>query len=115
MGDGREHAHVDAALGDQDLRDPYADAGDRAEELDQVGVGCGCDPDPRLEVSGCLVEGVDVGEQPRDENAVVADVEPARERLLKLRDLLAEPALGQLGQDERVGDAAQERLEHRSR
>jgi hypothetical protein len=24
------HGHVDAALGDQDLRDPYADAGDRA-------------------------------------------------------------------------------------
>jgi hypothetical protein len=56
-----------------------------------------------------------VGEQPRDENAVVADVEPARERLLKLRDLLRHPTLGGLGQDGGVGDAGEERLQHRSR
>src|SRR5438552_6890891 len=110
-----EHAHVDAALGDQDLRDPYADAGDRAQELDQIGVRCGRDPDPGLDVSDRLVERVDVGEQPRDENAVVVDVEPASERLLKLRDLLPHPTLGELGQDGRVGDAREERLEHRSR
>ena len=43
-----------------------------------------------------------MGEQPRDENAVVADVEPARERLLELRDLLPHPALGELGQPRRT-------------
>ena len=52
---------------------------------------------------------------PAIEDAVVADVEPARERLLKLRDLLSHPTLGELGQDERVGDAREERLQHRPR
>src|SRR6266536_4068519 len=36
---GREDAHVEAALGDQHLGGVAADAGDRAEQLDELGVG----------------------------------------------------------------------------
>jgi hypothetical protein len=44
--DGREQRHVKPALGDQDLRGVGLDAGDRAQQLDDVGVRCEYEPDP---------------------------------------------------------------------
>ncbi|MBV8733278.1 MAG: hypothetical protein JO342_07605 [Solirubrobacterales bacterium] len=38
MPDGRERAHVEAALGDQHLGDVDVDARDRARQLDELGV-----------------------------------------------------------------------------
>ena len=52
-----------------------------------------------------MVERVDVGEQLRDEDAVMRDLEAVCERLAQLRDLRAHPGLGELGEHGRVGDA----------
>src|SRR5215218_5578142 len=68
-----EDAHVESALGDQDLGDVAFHARDRGEQLDQLGVGGG--GDARVERGNCLVERVDVGEQAGDEDAVVGGVE----------------------------------------
>ena len=54
--------------------------------------------DPVAEVGDRGVERVDVREQLRDHHAVVLDLEAAGERLAQLRDLLAHPGLGQLGE-----------------
>ena len=67
--DGREHGHVEAALGDQNLRGVGLDAGDRAQQLDDVLVRGEHDLDPRAEVLQRRVEGVDVREKPLHDRA----------------------------------------------
>src|SRR6266498_3934911 len=61
-----EDAHVEAALGDQHAGGVDADAGDRAEQLDELGVGLGGSRDAGVERGDRLVERVDVGEQAGD-------------------------------------------------
>src|SRR6266508_1021093 len=69
-----EDAHVDAALGDQHLRGAQLDAGDGADQLDELGVGGGCRLDAGVEGEDGVVEGVDLGEQTGDQDAVVGGV-----------------------------------------
>jgi hypothetical protein len=59
---GWEDGHVQAALGDQDLRGVCLDARDCAEQLDDVGVRGERELDPLTEVLQRGVEGVDVRE-----------------------------------------------------
>ncbi len=81
MPDGREHGHVEPAFGDQDLGGVCLNAGDRAQQLDDVGVRSEHELDPLGEVLQCGVERVDVREQLGDHDPVVLDREAARERL----------------------------------
>ena len=60
MSDRRKARHVEAALGDQDLRGVRLHAGDRAQQLDHVLVGCERELDPLVEVLDRAVERVDV-------------------------------------------------------
>src|SRR6266542_4222101 len=53
---------------------------------------------------------VDLGEQAGDQDAVVGGVEAAGERLLELRDLRPQSALGELGERGRVAHPAEQRL-----
>ena len=78
---GGEDAHVEAALGDQHAGGVDADAGDGAEQLDELGVGLGGGRDAGVEGGNRLVERVDVGEQSGDEDAVVGELEAIGERL----------------------------------
>jgi len=50
-----------------------------------------------------------------DQDAVVGELEPVRERLLQLRDLRPQLPFRELGEDDRVADAAEQRLQHRAR
>ena len=115
MPDGREHAHVETALGDQDLRGVGLDAGDRAQQLDDLGVRGEHELDPLAQVLQRGVERVDVREQLRDHDPVMLDREAALERLAELRDLRAHLALGELSELLGIGDAGQQRFEHRPR
>jgi hypothetical protein len=54
---GWEHGHVETALGDQDLRGVCLDAGDCAQQLDDLGVWGEHDLDPLGEVLQRGVEG----------------------------------------------------------
>ena len=81
MPDRGEHAHVEPALGDQDLRGVLLDAGDRAQQLDDLSVRCEHELDPLGEVLQRGVERVDVREQLRDHDPVMLDLEPALESL----------------------------------
>ena len=56
-----EDAHVEAALGDQAAGGVDVDAGDGAEQLDELGVRLGRDRDASVEGGDRLVERVDVG------------------------------------------------------
>jgi hypothetical protein len=96
--DSWEHGHVQAALGDQDLRGVCLDAGDRAQQLDDLGVWGEHDLDPLSEVLQRGVERVDVREQLGDHHPVVLDLKAALERFAQLRDLQAHPRLGELGE-----------------
>ena len=71
--------------------------------------------DPLGQVLQRGVERVDVREQLRDHDPVMLDREAALERVVELRDLRAHLALGQLGELLGIGDARQERFEHRAR
>jgi hypothetical protein len=113
--DGREAAHVQAALGDQHLRGVALDAGDRAQQRDRRLVRREDLVDAGIEIGDRGIEGVDVREQLGDHDAVVLDHKTAGQRLAQLRDLGAHPRLGQLGQLVGVADARQQRLEHRAR
>jgi hypothetical protein len=109
-----EDAHVEAALGDQHPRGVDVDAGDRAEQLDELGVGLGGGRAAGVERGDRLVERVDVGEQTGDEHAVVGELEAVGERLLQLRDLRPQPGFGERGQLGRVADPGEQRFEHRA-
>ena len=99
MPDGGEHGHVEAALGDQDLRGVDAERRGSCTAARSGRRGCGRrTPIRSLEVRDRGVERVDVREQLRDHDAVVLDLEAARERLAQLRDLLPHPGLGELGE-----------------
>jgi len=104
--DGREHAHVEPALGDDDLRGVRLDAGDRAQQLDDVGMRGEHELDPLGQVLQLGIERVDVRQQLRDHHAVMLDREAALQRLAELRDLGAHlPA-----EDEQHGDARGDEL-----
>lgn len=94
MPDGREHAHVKATLGDQDLCSLGLDARDGGEQLDDVGVRGEHELDPLAQVLKLGVERVDVRQQLSDHDTVVLDLKAARQRLAELRDLGAHLALG---------------------
>ena len=106
MPDRRERRHVEAAFRDQDLRGVRLNAGDRAQQLDRLGVRGEHELDPFGQVLDRGVERVDVREQLRDHDPVVLDLEATGERLAELRDLQAHPGLGELGELLRVGDTA---------
>ena len=95
---GGEAAHVGADLGDYDLGRALLHPGDRAEQLNRGGER----GELRLDLVGeqldLLVEEVEVGEDRRHDQRVLA-VESADQRLLERRDLRAQLALGQLGED----------------
>ena len=74
MPDRREHGHVETAFGDQDLRGVRLDAGDRAEQLDDLGVRGEHELDPLAQVLQRGVERVDVREQLRDHDPVMLDL-----------------------------------------
>jgi hypothetical protein len=103
--DRREYRHIESALGDQHLRGVRLDAGDRAQQLDDLGVRFEDELDPFGEVLQRGVERVDVREQLRDHDPVVLDREAAGERLFELRDLEAHPGLGELGELLGIGDS----------
>jgi hypothetical protein len=65
------------------------DAGDCADELDQLGEGLGRFDDAGIERSDSLVERVDMREQAGDEDAVVGELEAVCQCLAQLRDLPA--------------------------
>jgi hypothetical protein len=113
--DGREQGHVESALGDQDLRGVCLDAGDRAQQLDDLGMLDERELDALGEALERGVERVDVREQLGDHHPVVLELEAALERLAQLRDLQAHPGLGELGELLGIADARQERFEHRPR
>ena len=62
MPDGRPHRHVEAALGDQDLRRVSLNTRDGAQQLDDVRVGSERELDSLGEVLERGVERVDVRE-----------------------------------------------------
>ena len=106
---GGEAAHVDADLGDDHLGGALLDAGDRAEQLNRGGERVELLFDLVGEQLDLLVEEVEVGEDRRDDQRVLA-VETADQRLAQGGDLRAQPALRQLGQHLRVGGAGNERV-----
>ena len=98
MRDGREHGHVESALGDQDLRGLGLDAGDRAQQLDGLGVRGERELDPLGQVLQRLVERVDVREQLSDHDPVMLDLKAALERFAQLRGSSRASSLGELGE-----------------
>ena len=91
------------------------DAGDRAQQLDDLRVRGERQLDALAQVLDCGVERVDVREELGDHDAVMLDLEAAGERLAQLRNLRAHPGLRELGQLLGIADARQERFEHRPR
>jgi hypothetical protein len=89
--DSREARHVKAALGDQDLGGVGLDVGDRAQQLDGMGVRREYELDALIEVLDCSVERVDVREQLGDQDSVMLDRKAAGERFAELRNLRAHP------------------------
>ena len=108
---GREAAHVGADLGEQHLGGALVDAGDRVEQLELTGERAGQLLDPLRQGRDRLVEEVDLGEHLRDEQRVMAG-EAALERFSERGDLLAQRALGQLGEHVGVVGAGDQRVEH---
>ena len=62
MPDGWEQRHVQAAFGDQDLGGVRLDAGDGAQQFDDLGVGGEDELDPLAQVLQRDIERVDVRE-----------------------------------------------------
>ena len=77
MSRGRELAHIETAFGDQYLGGVRLDAGDRAQQLDDLGVRGQDVLDPLAQVLQRGVERVDVREQLGDHDPVVLDLEAA--------------------------------------
>src|SRR5713226_10601257 len=88
----REDAHIDAELSDQHLGAEAGDAGDRLEQLAFARERGDHLLDPRAEGGDRLVQVVDVGEDLRDEQAVVLAAEAAGERFPERRQLAAQAA-----------------------
>ena len=120
MRGGREPGHVDADLGDGRLRRPFPDPGDGVEpvtgpfegETGLAGVRGEQRVDLRVELGGGGFEMRGVLEAQPDQQCVVL-AEPAPQRLTQLGDLLAEPGLGQLGEDLGIAFTNDERSQHR--
>ena len=120
MGGGGEPGHVHTDLGEDALGSPLADAGDGVEPVtgpDERDAGlAGVVPRRRRRrvVSSRAMARFEVGRvvqaQPDEQGVVVP--EPAAQRLAQLGDLLAQHALGQLGQHVRVAFAGDESGEH---
>jgi len=89
---GREHAHVDADLGDDALAVAALDAGDRAQQLNGLLERGDLLPDRLGEVEDLLIEEVQVAEDRADPDGVQM-VEAALQCFFELKDLLAQPAL----------------------
>jgi hypothetical protein len=96
---------IQAALGDQYLRGVLLDAGDRAQQLDDVSVRGKHEFDPLAQVLQRSVQRVDVREQLGDHNPVVLDLKATPERLAQLRDLRPHLAFGELSELLGIGDA----------
>src|SRR6266508_5089056 len=106
-----ELAHVGADLGQDRLGGTPLDAGERAEQLNRFGERGELLLDAGREQLDLLVEEIEVGEDGGDDQRVLG-VEAADERLLERRDLRAQLAPGELGEQLRVGAAGDERLQH---
>ena len=108
---GREAAHVGADLGQQHLGGALVDAGDRVEQLQLMGERAGQLLDLRGQGCDRLIEEVDLRQHLSDQQRVMAG-EAALERLPERGDLLAQRALGQLGEDLGVMGPGDQRVEH---
>ena len=97
---GREPGHVDADLGDDALGGPFADPGDRVEPVTGLAERGDHPVDLDVERGDRRFEVVDVVEDDPQHRGVMVP-EPAAQRLAQLRDLLAQHALGQLGEHAR--------------
>jgi len=109
---GREHAHVGADLGDQHLGGAALDAGDRAQQLNRRLERVNLLLDPTGQRVDVLLEFLDVREHPLEQEGVVLG-EAVGERLAQLRQLLAQLALGQLGERLGIRLALDQRAHHR--
>ena len=108
----REYAHVGPDLRHDHLRGAPLNPGDRAQQLNGSLERGDLLPDRLGEARDLLVEEVDVGEDRPDPDGVQS-VEAALERLPERRQLGAQAALGELGQQLGIGRARDQCVEHR--
>ena len=108
---GREAAHVRPDLAQQHLGGAAVDARDRVQQLKLTRERARELLDPLRQGGDRLVEEVDLGEHLSHEQRVVAG-EPALERFAQRGDLLAQRALGQLGEHVGIVSAGDQRVEH---
>jgi hypothetical protein len=113
MSGGGEHAHVGADLSDHRLSGAGGDAGDRGGQRDgrlpgraQLGL------DRLRQLGDVLVQEVQVREDRTDDQRVVG-LKAALERFFELGELLAQKALGEVGEHLGIGGAGHQRVEHR--
>jgi hypothetical protein len=100
-----------ADLGQQHLGGALVDAGDRVQQLQLTGERARQLLDPARQSRDGLVQEVDLREHLGDEQRVVAG-EATLERCAQGGDLLAQRALGQLGEDLGIVSARDQRVEH---
>ena len=108
---GRELAHVGADLGEQHLGGAPVNTGDRVQQLQLTGERGGQLLDPLRQRLNRLIEEVDLREHLADQQHVVVGEAPLK-RFSERGDLLAQAALGELGQDLGVMRAGDQRVEH---
>ena len=109
---GREHAHVDADLGDDHLGGAPLNAGDRAQEFNGLLERGDLLPDRLSQRRDLPIKKIDVLEDRADPHGVEM-VKAALQRLLERRDLGAQPAARELGENLRIPRPVHERVEHR--
>ena len=112
MAGGGKHAHVRPGLGDDHLGGSPPDARDRAQELNRRRERDESLLERVREPLDLLIEEVQVGEDRADQQHVQL-VEAALERLAQPRQLLAQAAAGELGEQLGVSGARHQRVEHR--
>ena len=94
--------HVGADLRDQHLRRPSADPGNGRQPLQRVLNRAQPLGDLRTHLRDAGIQEVDVGQLPRQQEALMGANAP-RQRPLQRRELVAQPALGQLRHRRRIG------------
>jgi hypothetical protein len=108
---GGEDAHVRAELGDQDLGGALVHAADGVEARELLGEGRHGAIDLGAHGLDGLVQVVEVGEELADEEGVVG-AEVAEQGVSQGGQLLAQLAAGEIREDNGVGGAGHQGLEH---
>ena len=109
---GREPGHVQADLGDDDLRRGDPDAGDLIQSGHRLGERGDLLIDPGLHDVDVGVDAVDPGQHGAQQERVVVG-EPPGERLLQSGGLASHRPAGHVGQDLRVAFPGDQRGHHR--